>query len=164
MEPKLAFYSFDSARQLFDAARDAAWECERLRRQLEMMRSASGGGSDVKVSHGSVSDPMARVDRMLDREAAWEATIERDESLMDFATDLLYGADQMGGGGVATVLGMRHADILWWHYLALETWDRTGAIVGYSPARCKQLRDEAFDVMDALGAERVRAGMGLAEG
>ena len=158
----MAFYSFDSARQLFDAARDAAWECERLRRQLEVMRSASGGGSDVKVSHGSVSDPRARVDRMLDREAAWEAAIERDESLMDFATDLLYGDDQMGSGGVAAMIGLVYADALWWHYLGLETWERVGEIVGYSAVRCKQLRDVAFDVIDAHGVSRIVSGDGIA--
>lgn len=155
-------YGFVSARDLFDAARDAAIECERCRRQLEAMRE-SGGGSDVHVSRGSVSDPMARVDRIIDQEARWESVIERDERLMDLATSVLYGEDQMGSGGVHALLGSVYADILWWHYLALEKWDRVGEIVHYSPQRCKQLRNVAFDLIDAHGIAETVCGSGMAE-
>lgn len=153
-----------SARDLFESAHDAAWECERCRRQLLAMRESSGAGSDIHVSRGSISDPMARVDRIIDREARWESIIERDEALMDYATAVLYGRDQDGNGGVDALLGSVYADVLWWHYLALETWERVGRIVHYSPERCKQLRDIAFDVIDANGLLETVNGIGMAEG
>lgn len=157
---------YASARDLFDAARDAAMECERIRRMLLAMEESelsSGGGGGVKVSAGSISDPMRRVDARLDKEAVWHARIEEDERLMGVATRICYGRDEDGKGGLSLLLGMLYADVVWWHYLGCETWARTGDIVGYSAQRCKALRDIALDFVDGLGLANVIDGMGIAE-
>ena len=153
-----------SARNLFDAARAAAMECERTRRMLMTMelRETSGGSSDVKVSRGHVSDPMRKVDARLDKETLWEQRIEENESLMDYATCVLYGRNQDGKGGIAVVLGTACADALWWHYLACETWERAGEIVGYTERRCHQMRDMTMDYIDAHGFDAVMDGRGSA--
>lgn len=162
----MALETFASARDLFDAARDAALECDRTRRMLMAMESAeqtAGSQLGAKVSHGSISDPMRRVDARIDRESALYQRIEEDEALMDAATRVLYGAEQDGNGGVCAMLGTVYADVLWWHYLACETWLRTGAIVGYSQQHCKRFRDVAFELIDAHGIAAVIAGDGMAE-
>lgn len=140
-------------------------ECERTRRMLLAMelREGGSGGDGAKVSGGSVSDPMRRVDARLDMEAQWGVRIEENEQLMDYATSVLYGRDQDGKGGVSLLLGMLYADVIWWHYLGCETWARTGDIVGYSPQRCKALRDIAFDFVDGLGLANIIDGKGIAE-
>ena len=156
---------YTDARSLFDAARSAALECERTRRMLIAMelRETGGGASDVKISRGSISDPMRRTDARLDKEALWGVRIEENEQLMDYATCVLYGRDQDGKGGISLLLGMLYADVIWWHYLGCETWARTGDIVGYSPQRCKALRDIAFDFVDGLGLANIIDGRGIAE-
>ena len=153
------------ARDLFDAARTAATECERTRRMLLAMEAAEQGGRaslDSKIARGSISDPMRRVDARIDREAAWRVRIEENESLMDYATCVLYGSEQDGKGGIAVLLGTAYADALWWYYLGHETWERTGEIVGYSKSRCKSMRDVAFDLVDALGLAATICGEGMA--
>lgn len=158
--------TYSSARDLFDAARGAAIECERIRRMLIAMESAEqsvGTALGMKVDAGSISDPMRRVDARIDKESRWHQRIEEDERLMDLATSVCYGADQDGKGGLSLLLGMLYADIIWWHYLGTETWARTGDIVGYSPQRCKAIRDIAFDFIDGLGVANIIDGMGIAE-
>lgn len=162
----MALESFVCARDLFDAARVAAFECERIRRMLQAMEDAEqtcGAELGSKVQSGSISDPMRRVDARIDKELLWLQRIEQDESLMDAATCVLYGRDQDGKGGVSLLLGMLYADVIWWHYLGCETWARTGDIVGYSPQRCKALRDIAFDFVDGLGLANIIDGKGIAE-
>ncbi len=155
------------ARDLFDAARTAAMECERTRRMLAAMEDAEQGGGSalgVKVAHGSIADPMRRVDARMDRESAWRIRIEENERLMDYATCVLYGREQDGRGGVAALLGTVYADVMWWYYLGCERWERVGEIVGYSKTGCKRLRDVACDLIDAHGLAATVGGEGMAEG
>lgn len=162
----MASQSFADAREMFEAARDAARDMERTRRMLEAMEASeqSAGGSGPKVSHGSVSDPMRRVDARLDRERLWHRRMEDDARLVEYATSIVYGAEQDGSGGVCALLSALHADCLWWRYLGDATWERVGQVVGYSRTRCKELVSEALDCVDAYGSERMLAGSGLAEG
>lgn len=160
----MASQSFADARELFEAAREAALDMERTRRMLEAMEASeqSAGGSGPKVSHGSISDPMRKVDARLDRERLWHARMEEDARLVDYATCIVYGAAQDGHEGVCALLSTLHADCLWWRYLGCATWAEVGQIVGYSRTRCKELVAEALDCIDAYGAERMLDGMGLA--
>lgn len=159
-------YGFQNVRELFDAARDAALENERMTRMLQAMEASEvmpGKGMTDRIAHGTVSDPMRRTDARIDRERLWHTRIEENERLMDYATCVLYGSDQDGKGGVCALLGIVYADILWWHYLGCETWERTGEIVYYSERRCKQIRDIAFDLVDSIGVGAAIAGVGVAE-
>lgn len=160
-------YEYMSARDLFDAARAAAMECERTRRMLLAMESTeaiAGHGMTERVRSGSVPDPMRRTDARIDRERMWSARIEENERLIDLCHSILYGREQNGKGGVCALLGSVYADALWWHYLACETWARTGEMVGYSVTRCKDMRDVALDLVDTLGLPEVIDGIGFAEG
>lgn len=153
---------YASARELFDAAREAAIECERTRRMLQAMEDAegaTGGGMGPKVSRGSTSDPMRRVDARIDREAVWHRRIEEDERVMDYATGVCYGGETDGKGGVDALLGTAYADILWWRYLAAESWDTVARMVGYSPRRCAELQAIALDFVDANGIRATIAGV-----
>lgn len=162
----MALESFTCARDLFDAARAAAMECERTRRMLLAMEATegmAGHGMTERVRSGSVSDPMRRTDARIDKERLWQARIEENEELMDYATCVLYGREQDGKGGVCALLGSAYADILWWHYLGCETWESTGSMVFYSESRCKQMRDIAFDLVDSIGIGAAISGTGVAE-
>lgn len=161
---------YASARDLFDAARDAAMECERTRQMLLRMEHAAegiGGASfEPRVRTTSEPDRMgSRVAALIDREDAWRARIEEDERLMDHAVRVIYGADQDGRGGVDALLGATYADILWWRYLAAESWEGVARAVGYSARRCVELRDIALDFVDANGIRATIAGerVGLAD-
>ena len=154
---------YASARDLFDAARDAAMECERTRQMLLRMEHAAegiGGASfEPRVRTTSEPDRMgSRVAAMIDREDAWRARIEEDERVMAFACRVLYGADEVGGGGVDTLLGSAYADVLWWRYLAAEQWDEVARLMAFSVRHVIDLAGTALDFVDANGIANTIAG------
>ena len=159
-------YRYGSARELFEAARAAAQENERTRRMLSTMEESEGmrgAGTGARVAAGSVADPMARVDVRVDREAAWHRRVEENCALIDLAGAVIYGRWYDGEGGVDALLSTAHADVLWWYYLACEPWRSVGERTGYSEQRCRQMRDEALDTVDAYGLRRVIDGVGIAK-
>ena len=159
-------HRYESARDLFEAARNAAQENDRTRRMLVAMEEQEGlrgAGTGARVASGSIGDPMSRVDARVDREAAWHRRIEENCELIDLANAVIYGRWYDGEGGVDALLTSAHADVLWWYYLAREPWLRVGEKVGYSEQWCRQMRDEAFDMIDSYGLQQVIDGLGLAE-
>lgn len=156
--------TYATSRELFEAARDAAGESERTLVQLRRMEESEqrlGGGIVAAVSRGEAPDPRRRTDERLDLEAMMGRRLEEDDRLMDFATTLLYG-EKRGEGGVAALLGTDYADLLWWRYLGRESWERASQAAGWSRRAARRKAEEAFDLMDALGAEHVREGRGMA--
>ena len=159
-------HRYGSARDLFEAARDASRENDRTRRMLVAMEEQEGlrgAGTGARVASGSIGDPMACVDARVDREAAWHRRIEENCELIDLASAVIYGRWYDGEGGVDALLSSKHADVLEWYYLACEPWHEVARKVGYSWQRCRQFRDEAFDTIDSYGLQRVIGGLGLAE-
>lgn len=153
---------FSGAKEMFEAAREAALDMERARRQLEMLECAGHADLGVRIRSGSISDPMRRVDGIIDRSRVLDARMERDAELVDYACSVIYGREQDGRGGVCMLLGPLHADVLWWRYPGTATWEQVGAAVGYSRTRCKELAAEAIDLCDAYGPDAVLDGRGLA--
>ena len=100
MTLKASDWHFANTRALFDAARDAARECEKCRIQVEKLESSEGvkAQSYDATGHGSSpSDPMRPTDRRIEFERRKHDIIEDDEALMDYAFDVLYGADRESG-------------------------------------------------------------------
>ncbi len=148
--------NIDCARALFVAARDASADAERDKRQLDAMEqralSLGGGGFEPRVS--STSDPQRmakRVDAYVDRSQALQERQDGDYAIIDLACEVLYGRAQDGLTGLASLVPEWWCDVLWWHYLDGATWERTGEMVGYSAARCRQVADVAFDTIDSWG-------------
>lgn len=159
-------HHYESTRDLFEAARNAAQENDRTRRMLVAMEEQEGlrgAGTGARVASGSIGDPMSRVDARVDREAAWHRRIEENCELIDLANAVIYGRWYDGEGGVDSLLSSTHADVLWWYYLACEPWRQVGERTGYSLQRCRQMRDEAFDMIDSYGLQHAINGVGLAE-
>lgn len=168
LEAKTVPYEFTSARDLFESAREAAMDAERCMRQLERMESSAlslGGASfEPRVSATSETDRMgAMVAAYVDMQARLRARQDDDYAVIDYATSVIYGRDQDSRGGVAALLSHAHADALWWHYLGCETWEDVAETIHFSVGRCKQMRNEAFDLVDAVGMDAVLDGRGLAE-
>lgn len=160
MEP----YTFTSARELFEAAREASRDAERIRRQLLAMESRAtslgGGGFEPRV-HGT-PNPQRMADAvgaMVDREAALERRQAEDYDLIDLACAVLYGREQDGMGGLWSLVGWR-ADALWWHYLAGRTWAEVGRMMGYTPEHACRQAMAALDTCDAWGLAATIAGTG----
>lgn len=151
---------FASARDLFESAREASRDAERIRLQLLAMRerAATGGGTALTGRIRSTPDPdrMGRaIGAMVDMEAALEERERDDYALIDEACCLLYGED--GSGGLDHEVPERWwADVLWWRYLDGATWEEVGRAVGYSPRRCFDVAQAALDIADRIwwGRER----------
>ena len=146
---KASDWHFASARALFDAARDAARECERCRRQIERMESSEGLKAqryDV-IGHGSgVRDPMRQTDRRIDFEQRKREAVEDDESLMDYAFCVLYGADR--NSGASSLVGEFAADVVWWHWLGDLTWTATANMLDASESWCMSESARLFREVD----------------
>lgn len=159
-------HRYASSRDLFEAARSASKENDRTSRMLAEMEEAEGlrgAGTGARVASGSIGDPMARTDARVDSEAAWHRRIEENCELINLASAVLYGRWYDGSGGIDSLLSGKHADVLWWYYLACESWSVVAEKVGYSQQRCMQLRDEAFDTIDSYGVRRIVDGLGIAK-
>ena len=160
MEP----YRFQSARELFECAREASRDAERIRRQLEAMESRAlslGGGSfEPRVSSTPTGGTMERrVGALIDMEGRLRERQEDDYALMDFACSVLYGGD--GDAGLWALVGWR-ADALWHHYLGGRTWAATGVLLGYTEQHVWREAQVALDVCDAWGIADVMRGRGNA--
>ena len=157
---------YQCARELFDGAREAALDVQRIGRRLQAMEEqagATGGGIVAITSHGGGAD---RVGGMVARMAEARERLERREAedyrLIDTACEVLYGADGISDGLYALV-GWP-ADAVWLHYLGLRRWEDVGRMVGFSEKHVIAQVRAAFELADSLGMGATVEGMGTAEG
>lgn len=155
---------YGSAREFFDAAREAARDAERIARQLDGMErrvlALGGGGFEGRVRSTPDPDRIGRgVAAMLDNEAVLRARQESDYALIDAACELLYGADRRSG--LYALVGWP-ADAIFHHYLALRTWDEVAEMMGYSVPHVRRQVAAAFDMADSNGDMWTRLGVGTA--
>ena len=155
---------YASARDFFDAARDAARDADRIARQLDGMErralALGGGGFEGRVRSTPDPDRIGRgVAAMLDNESILRARQQADRALIDAACELLYGADNRSG--LYALVGWP-ADAIFHHYLALRTWDEVAEMMGYSVRHVQRAVDAALDYADAAGDTMTRLGLGFA--
>lgn len=155
---------YASAREFFDAAREAARDAERIARQLDSMErralALGGGGFEGRVRCTPDPDRIGRgVAAKVDNEAVLRERQQADRALVDAACELLYGADRRSG--LYALVGWP-ADAIFHHYLALRTWDETADMLGYSVRYTQRSVAWALDMADAAGDTMTRLGLGFA--
>ena len=154
-----------SARDFFDSVRNAAMEIARTERQLARMEASEGVRAQgyTPMGKGSRSDVngTAATDARIDYERMMRKRLEEDRALVDAACAVLYGDDSRGG--VARLLGSATADAMWWRYCAAESWDKAASMAFTTDVTARRWCYTAFDLIDAIGYERARAGEGMAE-
>ena len=147
------------AETFFNQARDAARDLDRMTKALERMKSGEGiGGASLgpMAPHGSISDPMSKVDARLDRESIWSRQIEECQQTVDTATAILYGTD--GRTGLARALGNLYADTLWLRYLDSRTIKAIAILYQCSRSRVYHLTQIALDFIDSNGFDDTMRG------
>ena len=158
-------FAFATARDLFEAAREASRDAERIRRQLEAMEqrtlSLGGGGFEPRVSSTPTGGTMERrVGALIDMEGRLRERQEDDYALLDLASRVLYGDDS--GSGLWALVGWR-ADAIYHHYIDDLKWAVVANMLGYSETHVWQQVQVAFDVCDGWGVPNVIAGVGAAQ-
>lgn len=153
---------YASAREFFEAAREAARDAERIRRQLDAMdeTSTSLGCSGFEPRVRSTPDPDAigrRVSAAIDQGERLRRRQEEDYALIDAACAVLYGTDS--DAGLWALAGWR-ADAIYHHYLALRTWAEVGDMLGYTAEHVCRESMAALEMADAWGIASVVDGMG----
>lgn len=98
---------------------------------------------------------------LVDLEERYRSIMAEDESLLEFASLVLYG--EGGRGGLAALLDSSHAEVVFRRYLAVETWDGLAQAMFISRRSAIRYAAEAFDVIDAHGFTRTISGRGIAE-
>lgn len=154
-----------SAREYFEAAREAARDAERIRRQLAGMErkalALGGGGFEPRVRSTPDPDRIGRsVAAMVDHEEILTRRQDEDYRIIDAACAVLYGPDDRGG--LYALVGWP-ADAIYHHYLALRTWDEVARMMGYSTRHVQRSVDTAFELADANGQMWTELGIGLAQ-
>lgn len=156
---------YASARDFFEAAREAARDAERIRRQLDSMEqralSLGGGGFEPRVRSTPEPDRIGRgVAAKVDNEAVLRERQQADRALIDAACELLYGADRRSG--LYALVGWP-ADAIFHHYLALRIWDEVAEMMGYSVRHVQTCVASALDYADSNGQMWTALGKGMAE-
>ena len=156
---------YASAREFFEAAREAARDARRISRQLDGMErralALGGGGFEPRVRSTPDPDRIGRgVAAMLDNEAVLRERQQADRALIDAACELLYGADRRSG--LYALVGWP-ADAIFHHYLALRTWDEVADMMGYSVRHVQTCVASALDYADSNGQMWTALGKGMAE-
>ena len=156
---------FASAREMFEAASEAARDAERISRQLAAMDESSlslgGGGFDPRVRSTPDPDRIGRaVSAVVDRGQMLGRRMDDDYALIDAACAVLYGEDNRSG--LYALVGWP-ADAIYHHYLALRTWDETAALMGYSVRHVQERVRWALELADANGHTWTCLGVGMAE-
>lgn len=158
---------YASARDFFEAVREASRDAERCRVQLESMEHRALAISSPSLQahvRGGERDRMGRtVAALCDRENELQGRIEDDYRLIDLACWVLFGRDGQSDG-LATLMPPWVADALYQFYVAGRTWTDTAALVLYSVAHVRREVGVALDLMDANGMLATIEGRGAAEG
>lgn len=160
-----SYTDYASAKDFFEAVRDASREAERTRLTLLQMEAREGvraQGYEPRVTVGGERDKMAATDSRIDYEQRMAERIEADYQLLDVACAVLYGRES-GKGGVDALMGSAVADCMSFRYVDARPWKEVATLMGYSHASWHALRDmcqRGFDAIDSLGWERVIEGVG----
>ena len=158
---------FASARELFEAAREADRDIDRTARLLERMEAREGlrAHPAVALRHGHrAADPMRATDARIDAEAAAHRRLEDDWRIVDLANALCYGRWYDGRGGVDALLDTMHADCLYWVYLSGERMGTITRILQRNKSTVHTMNRTSFETLDAYGLQRAIDGTGLAMG
>lgn len=161
-----SLYDYTSARDLFEAVREASREAERTRLTLMRMEASEGvraQGYEATGRSGHRADDKARTDARIDYEARMDDRIREDYALMDLACAVLYGTDT-GKGGLDALMGSAVADCLCFRYVQARPWSEVSALTGYSKSQCRRLCAQGMDACDFFGWSNVLGGVGAAEG
>lgn len=161
----LRYEDYRSSREFFEAVRDASREAERTRlalMRMEAMEGVRAQSYEATGSSGSGSDRTSATDVRMDAEERMQRRIDEDYALIDMACGVLYGRES-GKGGVDKLAGSETADCICYRYVQARPWQEVAALMGYSRWSVRSLRglcERGFDVIDAIGWERVVDGVG----
>lgn len=161
--PRMSDYG--SARDLFEAAREAARDADRIARNLDRMSAREGVRAqsyEVRGRSGHRPDATSATDARMDYEGRVRLRQMADYGLIDLACSVLYGRDQLTGG-LSALMGPAYADCLWWRFCAGGTWPEVAEGCQMSERWCRGAVELSFDAIDAYGPARVADGLGLAE-
>lgn len=156
--------TFGSARELFEAAREAVRDNERIKRSIEAMEAREGPRSPSLEAHvrSGRADPMAATDDRIVAEEKWRRREEENCRLIDLASAVIYGKWYDGRGGIDAILDSRHADAMYWRFLCGMKWAEVGRIMCYSFRHVRRFVYDSLDTIDAYGLQRVIDGTGIA--
>lgn len=144
---------YATARDLFEAARTAAQELERISTQREMLAMRRGYRSPSLSPMGAAPRTDANgtdaSNALMDFEALMAERSESDIELLDYASGVLYGRN--GRGGLSSAMGGIYADILCWRYLMACTWDVTAAANRVDDRTARIYADSALAAVDECG-------------
>ena len=151
--------SFKSARDLFDAVRDASyelWRHDATYNAMEQRAMALGNGNPSPVRSGSQADRTKPIDAMVDFESMMQCRVDGWCRLVDFGEAVLYGHDWQHG--IAKSLGIGYAEVLELLYVQRLSMRETAKRLKFSTRTCQRMRLRALSFIDAIGFDAAISG------
>ncbi|MBS5866217.1 MAG: hypothetical protein KIC37_07705 [Coriobacteriaceae bacterium] len=161
---ELSANDFVDAEDLFEQARAAAIDADSIAKRLASLIALEGIKGQSYESHGRSghrSDAMRNTDRRIAFEEQIRTRQAWDYALIDLASEVIYGSNITGSGGIAAILGPQYADAAWWRFCAAGTWAEVAEGSGMSEKWCRDNLHAVIDTVDAYGIRRVIDGIGL---
>lgn len=161
--------SYQSARDLFEAAKHAAEEKRRIEKRLERLdasRFSLGSALGVVVTSTNTDQNRAAKNiAYIDHAKLTEKALGDCSELIVYALRVLYGTQQQDGstlGGVCCLLSLTHSELVQLRYLEGRSWKAITTIFDIPRTTAWRMIEEAFDVIDAYGIENTIHGLGIA--
>ena len=86
-----------------------------------------------------------------DRPQQLRCRLEEYDEIIEYALQVIYGAQRNERGGVYALLGARYADVLYARYLDCRTWDKCASTCQISRTSAWQAAQTALAYIDANG-------------
>lgn len=140
-----------TAREVFIAAREAAIRLRELDVRSDEMRMRIGlqGHGYGESTHGSMLDPMRKVDDLLDWEADESRAIRQSSSqAIGEAEQLLRGMEALGASEAAETLRLR--------FVKARSASQVAAMLGQPEALVVRMCDEAIDWCESVGIAKLK--------
>lgn len=157
---------FVDAKDFFEQTRAAAFDADSIARRLMAMEAREDikGQSYESYGHaGHRSDVMHNTDKRIAFEDVIRTRQAWDYALIDLASEVIYGSNITGSGGIAAILGAHYADLAWWRFCAAATWEESAKGCAMSEKWCRNGIHVVIDTADAYGIDRLIDGIGFAE-
>lgn len=154
---------YSSAKELFIAAGQAAQEAAHIELALEQAKTRElphAQSYEQRIKTGHVTDALLPTDMRIQLEEKKREILAQDKALVEYAYSILYGTQTTSG--LSELIDIQTCEIVEHKFIHNMKWIAISAMFNISIMSARRAVDVAFDIIDSLGFEQTRQGIGQA--
>ncbi len=155
--------AYNSARDLFKATQNAAQEAAHIELALEQAKTRElphAQSYEQRIKTGHVTDALLPTDMRIQLEEKKREILAQDKALVEYAYSILYGTQTTSG--LSELIDIQTCEIVEHKFIHNMKWIAISALFNISIISARRACDVAFDIIDSLGFEQTRQGIGQA--